>query len=102
LEQIYLPNGHSGRSGPKADVMVAWGAQGIPAREALINLLDPSATSIPWRFVCKAGRECFIQVDAIRLQAAMPDGQIGWTALMYDRCASCPKLGAPPVPIIKK
>jgi len=102
LETIYMPNGHSGGRLSREDLSVAWGAEGISAREALIDLLAPSATSVPWRFVCKAGKECFIVADAIRLPVTMANGEIGWTALFFDRCASCPKLVSPPTPLTRK
>jgi hypothetical protein len=103
LEHIYMPNGHVGRIGSREDLRVAWGAQGISAREALINLLEPSATTLGWSFICQADRSCFIQVDALKFGVAMPDGTTGWTALLYDRCtANCPKLVQPPPPLNKK
>jgi hypothetical protein len=100
LEQIYMPNGHNGRIGSREDLTVAWGAEGITAREALINLLEPSATTLGWHFICQAGPACFIQVDALKLGVAMPNGQTGWKAMLYDRCTvNCPKLVHPPAPI---
>jgi hypothetical protein len=81
---------------------VAWGAQGISAREALIGLLAPSATSLNWHFICRADRFCFIQVDAMKFSVVMPSGQAGWADFLYDRCAACPKLGVPPPPLNKR
>jgi hypothetical protein len=102
LEQIYMPNGHVGRIGSREDLTVAWGAQGITAREALTNLLEPSATTLDWHLICQVGRDCFIQVDALKLGVATPDGRIGWKAMLYDRCTvNCPKLVHPPPPIKK-
>jgi hypothetical protein len=103
LEQIYMPNGHIGWYGSKEDLAVAWGAQGISAREALINLLAPSATTLAWNFICRADRSCFIQVGPIAFSVAMPDGQTGWKTMLYDRCATnCPKLVQMPLPLNKK
>jgi hypothetical protein len=103
LEQIYMPNGHAGRFGSREDLTVAWGAQGVSAREALINLLEPSATTLDWHFICRADRSCFIQVSPIAFNVAMPDGQTGWKTMLYDRCTvNCPKLVQPPPPLNKK
>jgi hypothetical protein len=102
LEHIYMPNGHNGRRGSKEDLTVAWGAQGISAREALINLLEPSATTLNWHFICRDGEDCFLQIGAIQFNVAMPDGQTGVTELLYDRCTNCPKLGPPPIPLVRK
>jgi hypothetical protein len=100
LEQIYMPNGHIGYYGSKEDLSVAWGAQGISAREAIINLLEPSATTLDWDFICRADRSCFIQVGPLGFHVARLDGQTGWKTVLYDRCTvNCPKLVHPPPPI---
>jgi hypothetical protein len=54
----------AGQAGSSEDLTVAWGAQNISAREALINLLAPLATILHWHLNCVSGRTCSFQVEA--------------------------------------
>jgi hypothetical protein len=91
---IYLPDWQSDRAGYK-DLTVAWGARDISAREALINLLEPSAATLHWHLNCLSGRLCFFQVEPINLRRPvlvvgphpMPLTQI--PMLPLDWCADC-------------
>lgn len=77
-----------------------WGASGMNARDALIDLLDHSATTFSWRLLCGApgafdGHSCSLNLDPIRFAKTAADGSIKVERLEYDRCNSCaprPKL----------
>jgi hypothetical protein len=62
LEQIYMPGGHFGRRGSREDLTVPWGVDRVPAREALVNLLASSATTLRWHLICRTDKNCFIEV----------------------------------------
>jgi hypothetical protein len=106
---IYLP-GQSDRAGYK-DLTVAWGARDVSGREALIDLLEPSAATLHWHLNCLSDRLCFFQVEPINLPrpvlvigpSAMPHTQT--PILPFDWCPGCkrpaldllPLLAPPPV-----
>jgi hypothetical protein len=101
LEQIYMPGGHFGRRGSREDLTVPWGADGVPAREALVNLLVPSATTLRWHLICRTDKSCFIQVGPIQFITQKPGGTVA-TELLYDHCTICPNVIHPPTPSIQK
>ena len=75
-----------------------WGTSEQSAREALIDLLDHSASSLSWRFVCQAStdpqdRFCVLSITPIQLTIATRDGSSEPRMLQFERCAKCP---APP------
>lgn len=113
FERVYAPDRHGAEG--STDRKVAWGAQGISAREALINLLDPSAATLHWRLICVGGWTCFFRVEPIKLPA--PALEIGPSThcvqpqipeLPLDWCVACPNraremfLLLAPLPVLVK
>jgi hypothetical protein len=81
----------------------AWGASAVPARDALISLLENSATTLTWSLMCAPSaslqnRDCFLNLGPITVAVTGPDGNPTSKFLMYDRCLRCPSL-APPAPL---
>jgi hypothetical protein len=79
-----------------------WGASGVPARDALVSLLQGSATTLTWRMMCgpstmPQNRECALNLHPMTVIVAGPDGQPAKRLLQYDRCARCPPLSQPRV-----
>jgi hypothetical protein len=64
---LYSPDTYSGHGDAGNSPAVAWGARGIPARQALMELLEPSAEDLHWRLNCMSGRLCFLQVEPMNL-----------------------------------
>jgi len=78
----------------------AWGAKAVPARDALISLLQGSATSLTWSLKCTPSvrpenRGCVLNLAPIEVNATGPDGKPTSKLLTYDRCVRCPPLAPP-------
>jgi hypothetical protein len=63
----------------KAPFSFLWGAEAMPAREALLQLLDQSATTLRWRLLCQPGakaadRLCMLNIARPQLGGVGPDG----------------------------
>ena len=133
LETLYLPNGRyfhlndmvfenrtaTGETIPLTperakrkeqiheQMSIGWGAQGVSARDAMVSLLEPSATTFTWHFLCQGGlglkgRTCVLNVTTINILKKVPGGVSAYPLLQWDRCtANCPKLVAPPAPLGK-
>ena len=74
-----------------------WGVNGIAARDALIGLLDRSATTMTWRLFCQSSarlqdRLCVLNIGAVVVSVTGPDGQPMKREVIYDRCVHCPPL----------
>jgi len=84
---------------------IGWGAQSISARDAVISVLEPSATTLTWHFLCQGGlgrqgRTCVLNVTTVNVLKKVPGGVSAFPLLQWDRCTSgCPKLDAPPLPL---
>jgi hypothetical protein len=114
LEILFLPNGNMPphvvwTEADREPLVFDWGAPGIPAQEALISLLDPSATTLSWELRCTAGegrrgRVCILSVVTINITQTLPNGSASaGRPMLYDRCTvNCPKLVQPPAPLKKK
>jgi hypothetical protein len=77
--------------------VLEWGASGMSARDALIDLLGRSATTFSWRLACEpdatpGNHYCVLQLGFI--QTTRTDRAVSTRAgrLEYDRCPQC----APP------
>jgi hypothetical protein len=84
-------------------VLLTWGSSGVSARDALIDLLEHSATTLSWRLLCQPGtsardRFCVLSITPIRLTITSRDGSLEDRSLEFDRCGKCPPL-APKAPI---
>jgi hypothetical protein len=107
VEVLFLPNGNMPphviwSEADKEPILIEWGAPGIPAQEALISLLDPSATTLSWELRCPAGegrqgRRCLLSIVTIDITSTLPDGSTSaGRQMLYDRCTNCPPLLPPP------
>ena len=76
----------------------AWGAQSAVARDALIDLLDRSATSFSWHLLCDASpssatpRVCVLNVVTVDVAIRDAKGLPTKVPLLFDRCGDCPPL----------
>jgi hypothetical protein len=76
--------------GAKAPFSFLWGAEAMPAREALLKLLDQSATTLRWRLLCRpsakaADRFCILNIAPPQLGSVGPDGSYQLDAHDFDR-----------------
>jgi len=71
-----------------------WGAYSAVARDALIDLLNQSATTFSWRLMCQASaqasdRFCVLNMGAIEVTVTDSQGKDAKRVLWYDRCRNC-------------
>jgi hypothetical protein len=108
FDNFYLPNGlipprelAAASPAEQARFRSTWGAL-QPAREALISVLEGSATTFSWSLRCSADvdpakRPCTLTVFPIRITVTDADGVPRLHNLEFDRCGpNCPPL--PPWP----
>jgi hypothetical protein len=75
MDQVFAPNGivpprtRALTEKEEKEISITWGAQGIVAREALLNLISPSATTLTWRLLCESGEEpyCVLNLHSIQI-----------------------------------
>jgi hypothetical protein len=95
LDQYYAPNGilppRVMADSDKEQISFAWGATKMSAREAIIDLLEGSATSMTWRLLCES-EGCYFNLLPIEVVIQDSDGQFIRKTLSYDRCKKCPPL----------
>ena len=102
LDQFFAPNGAVPRYGAeilftakeKEPYSFQWGASGVPAREALVGLIESSSTTLTWALLCQPSlrpqnRSCTLTLAPIRLTRADDDGKPVKKSLSYDRCGKC-------------
>jgi hypothetical protein len=75
----------------------SWGAQSMVARDALIDLLNRSATSFSWRLKCQASaqpdaRFCVLNLGPVAVAITDSNGKPDTRPLWFDRCVDCPAL----------
>jgi hypothetical protein len=75
-----------------------WGTKGMSARDAVVDLLERSATTYSWRFYCEDGptpqaRQCALNVTPVEVtkESTKKDGtRLPYNiTLEWDRCPSC-------------
>jgi hypothetical protein len=77
----------------KEQLLFSWGASNVSARDALIDLLDGSSTSMTWRLLCGSeGSTYTLNILPIQVVVQGFDGQLTKQTLSYDRCKKCPPL----------
>ncbi len=85
-----------------------WGVHSTVARDALIDLLNQSATTFSWHLMCQASaqasdRLCALSLGAIEVAVTDSQGRPVTSSqgtplkrvLWYDRCRDCPPAGDP-------
>jgi hypothetical protein len=97
LDQYFSPNGIlPPRDMTQADrdrISFQWGADHVTAREAVIELLEHSSTTLTWKVLCQAGEDfCGFNLLNMRVSVAGPDGQPQKKAVFFDRCKKCPTI----------
>lgn len=67
-------------------ILTEWGIAGVTAREALMDLLGRSGSTLTWRLKCEpAGRTCYLNVQPLMVTGA--NGLMRVQA--FDRCKNC-------------
>jgi hypothetical protein len=79
----------------------SWGATGVTGREALLSLLEGSASTLSWRVNCHSlpanGKShCWLNIGPLQTTVLGFDGRPEKRTLSYDRCTKCPPLPPPP------
>jgi hypothetical protein len=88
IDSLYAANGYLVRGDPaeRSYMLFEWGASGMSAREALIDLLKNSATTTSWTLACIPDfqhgnrQHCMIGFHALAV-----NGRV----VFYDRCTKC-------------
>jgi hypothetical protein len=83
----------------RARYSFVWGVPEMPAREALLSLLDSSATTLRWSLLChpsaKPGdRFCVLNLGPVQVRGTDASGKSTVESLTYDRQVK-PSQGAP-------
>jgi hypothetical protein len=71
-----------------------WGTNGLTARDAVIGLLERSATTYSWSLRCEEGetpkdRMCVFNITPVEVAIKDAAGRSFNTTLQYDRCPKC-------------
>lgn len=71
-----------------------WGTNGLTARDAVIALLERSATTYSWQLRCEDGatpkdRSCVLNITQVEVTVTDRAGHSFNTTLQYDRCPKC-------------
>ena len=95
---------HPGAPGMPEGCLFEWGAATVRAREALLNLLEQSSTTMTWQLLCRPSAQpqdqfCVLNVAPLIVTAPRADGSPRKHYLLYDRCATCPPPGRHLAPI---
>lgn len=95
---------YPGAPQPPGACSFEWGAVAVPARQALIDLLEHSSTTMTWKLLCQSSaqpqdRTCFLDVEPLVVTVPRADGSPRRHYLLYDRCATCPPPGRHLAPI---
>jgi hypothetical protein len=97
---INFPEGWEAEFGGHASFI--WGASSETGREAIVDLLDRSATSMSWHLLCYSGADtlhdhtCSFNIREVPISITDANGKPKDTVLLFDRCGRCPPL--PPIP----
>ena len=72
-----------------------WGVNGVTARDALIDLLEHSATTFRWGLWCQPSaqaqdRLCSLTLGMLEVKATDAEGKVAVRPLKFDRCVHCP------------
>jgi hypothetical protein len=80
-----------------------WGADGVVARDALIDLLKRSSTTMIWHLLCQPSakaedRACGLNMSMLEVTVTGAHGIPANRVLRFDRCGDCPPLAPPAAP----
>lgn len=102
LDQAFAPNAAVPPKGgaarftakEKEPYSFNWGASGVTARDALIQLIASSNTTLSWALLCEPSlrpknRSCALNVVPLIVTRAGPDGKPDKKYRTYDRCGKC-------------
>ena len=102
LDSVFAPNqAVPGRGGAarlsakeKTPYSFEWGASGVPAREAMIELSAASNSTLSWGLLCQPtlkpqDRWCTLNVVALVVTRPGLDGKPEKVYRTYDRCGKC-------------
>jgi hypothetical protein len=68
----------------------SWGTSETVARDAVLDLLERSATTYSWHNGCDAkAKSCFFSISELQRKVAGPNGRLTDELVLYDRCPSC-------------
>ena len=78
-----------------------WGVTGVVVRDAMIDLLQRSATSFYWNANCFSSfkaedRGCVVNMEVLQVTVTDPQGKPANRFLQFDRCGNCPAPVPPP------
>jgi hypothetical protein len=84
-----------------------WGVSNGIARDALIDLLDRSATTFSWHLKCQPSgrpedRYCVLNMPMLEVAVTDSQGLPAKRVLFFDRCGNCPRLPPPPPALPKE
>jgi len=94
LDQFFAPNGivppysRLLTEEEEKQISISWGANDVTAREALISLIELSATTLSWDFRCNPqpwDRFCVFNLNPIQILVEGPDGKPQRKSLTHDR-----------------
>ena len=80
-----------------------WGVSQVTARDAVVDLLDRSATTFAWSLQFVPGTQAqdnkaYFNIVPIEVTVTGPDGRPINKGIFYDRCGKCPRLLPVPAP----
>ena len=75
-------------------VHFTWGTNGMAARDAILDLLERSATTYSWQFLCEdastpQARLCVLNITQVEVTKSDSSGRPYNAVLEWDRCPSC-------------
>jgi hypothetical protein len=77
----------------------SWGASGTVARDAILDLLERSATTYSWHLNCDpGGPDCAFNIGALIVAEVGANGRAADKTVWYDRCGACDYVKSRPEP----
>ncbi len=77
-----------------------WGTSRTVAREAIVDLLDRSATTYSWHLGCEPRQAtCAFNIGELHALVAGPNGSLTNKLVQFDRCGACAYVKSRPLPV---
>jgi hypothetical protein len=102
MDQAFAPNGvvphrfaaQTLNAQEKEPYSFRWGATGMSARAAVVDLLRTSATTLTWALMCqpnlkRQNSDCVLNLTPIVIAVTGDDGKPDRKSISYDRCGDC-------------